>query len=402
MTIWTPLTQLQRRTWLLANGEVATEPDLEESPSGRKVRVKGTTLSAYRKDMDDLLSRAVSELAEQRGTKLWMSLDRNWEKTDANNFDPRSFQTSELNILRNCEEDSVVWWRFKHPDLPIEATVFIRAEGVRRIYRDRNYPITVTTSVLYQHTGLDPMTPRMRFLWERQSGFLQSRNQLVGYDDQTRWDAFVRDNPPIWDNSEIGSFSNQNDRMVIKHMLTQVRKLDELTCIDIPDLRDPLAPGWLRLELFDSNLRVDFEQDCLDALDGASTVAEALTQYDEFRTTLSKVGMVLSDRGENDFIAALNGDKEPLTVRIAPVVGADGNTDVAHTVSLHLPTGTMYVHCDNVHTDHNEIAEKWEEAQLIASLSGKEDELLAYAREYVQRKQSSVMKDLVADRTIAD
>lgn len=400
-TIWTPVTKYERKQWLLANGEIVTEPDLEETPSGLKVRVVGTDLSAYSKDLDDLLQRAVVEIAKERGTKLWMSMNRLNEQI-ALGFDRGQYAKAEINVVANAHKPTILWWRFKHAELPIEATIVVKVQGLSSWQAANNYPYIVSSSIVHQLTTLDSMNTATVFSTDEDL-FTSSRQRAgMGYDDELKWDAYIRDNPPVWDTRELGDQNYPNTRVATKRVLQLVRSFEQLSEIDIPDFRDIAQPGWLRLELFDSNVHAGVEQECLDLLDGEVTLKEAMVQYEEFRNTLRKLGLVLDDKEENHFATALQGTQESLTVDVLQPLNEGGGPDHEHTLSIHLPTGTMYVHCSKSKQDMDVVAERWEEAQLIASLSGKEDELLAYAREYVKRKQTSVMKKLVKDRDVTD
>jgi hypothetical protein len=61
-------------------------------------------------------------------------------------------------------------------------------------------------------------------------------------------------------------------------------------------------------------------------------------------------------------------------------------------LSVHLPTGTFIVECTHGDVDKNVVAEKWEEALTMASLTGEEDTLLAYAREYAKKHNATRTK----------
>lgn len=395
-TTWSPVTQLERKSWLLANGEVVTEPDLEETPSGRKVRVKGTNMSAFRKDMDDLLGKAVRAIAAERGTKVWMPLERSRFWNSIGTQVPQA--TGKLNAVTNQSDDTIVWWTFRHSDLPIEATLYVKIDA-RGYYYNRDW--TASTRLAFPLTGLDEYNSWNQAVDETAHNWEQLKNQAnLDWQQRSNVDTMVRDKKPSWDTTLLGRFSHGNQRNVIKYALEQVRKIEELESIQIPDLRDPDKPAWLTLELFNSNYKPDFEQDCLDVLDGAPTVAEALEHYNAFRATLAKVGLVLDEREENHILEALAGKKEALTVGFGTVLDAQGNPDNEHAVSIHLPTGTIYTRCHRRPVDKNEIAEKWEEARMLASLTGQEDELLVYAKEYVQREQETAMKKLVKSRSV--
>ena len=97
--------------------------------------------------------------------------------------------------------------------------------------------------------------------------------------------------------------------------------------------------------------------------------------------------------------ALLSGDKASLGVRVFNLAETNHNVDNAHKLSVHLPTGTFVVECNHQAVDHNEVAEKWEEALTMASLTGREDALLAYATAYAKDHAKKRTQTIIKERS---
>ena len=150
--------------------------------------------------------------------------------------------------------------------------------------------------------------------------------------------------------------------------------------------------------LFETNVNAQLTAELADYLDGAPTVEKAARLYDEFRATLRKIGVVLGPLGENDLNRALLKGEDALTVAVnSHPSGDDGELDYAHELLVHLTSGTFVVNCGKV-VDRDSLAHKWEESLMVAQLSGQEDTLLAYAREYVRRENKKRTKKILEER----
>lgn len=396
-TTWSPVTQLERRQWLLTNGEVVTEPDLEESPSGRKVRVVGTDLTAYASSLDDLLTQAARHVAKAKGTDVWMPLHRRADmEAQALGFDP-AITKAQLHLIHSPGVrygQTVCWWRFKHPKLPIEAVLVVRMEagysGQQAIVGRLVYPDTRP----YRHGPTPTLTA------DASEGFGTLESTMRDQESLMRFREFRRDNPTTnaVPSDVLGEWSHDGERVAAQMLLKRIRRADSIQEVDIPDLRED-KPDWLTLELIDTNVNQALIQDLVDYLDGTPNIDEALRTYKELQLIMRKLGVVMEDRTDNDFQAALlAGNKESLEVTLNRPAEVGHDIDRFHSLSMHLPTGTFVVHCNHRNND-NEVAEKWEEALLIAQLSGNEDALLAYALKYAEDREKKRVRKIVKERS---
>lgn len=407
-TTWHPRTTLNPKSWLLTNGEVVSEPALEETGSGRKVRIAGTTTSMFSKDVDELIYQGVQALAKNKGEKVWMALDDNQRKAQESQFYGNRIARGSkpfLHLLKaksgyGSGEYTTVWWRFRHPSLPVEAVLVAEMTPAHSGYgRATHTNQDVRTALLMQSTNPD-QSQNVSYIHSVSTDMGEWLHNIRNADHRLRFQELLRDNKPNW----YGDFRlNQQviagDRLAVKAFLDTVRAIEGFDKIDVPDLRDPSKPTWLTLELQDTNVSGEFLQSLIDYLDGGTVVEEVKKHWDEIVRLMKSTGLVLEEKDEASFSTALAGG-EPVEIAVQSPANEVGHmVDHTHSVVLHLPTGTMIVNCgNNARTNNNEIAHKWEEAVTLASLTGQEDELLAYARRFKETANSRRTKQIIAER----
>jgi hypothetical protein len=238
---------------------------------------------------------------------------------------------------------------------------------------------------------------------ELNAEFLKAENPWLGpfvRDGQER--EWLRDNPPDWPHDMLGSNTAASERVMVKKLLERVRQIEDLDEIQIPDLSDPYQePQWLSLELYETNVNSGFITDLVDYLEGGSSIEEAVRIYGELRDCMRGIGVYLSELSENDFQRGLLGSEDQfVTVNLGHShedLETSAGKDTAHTLRMHLPSGTFVVDCDHK-MNLNQAAEAWDEAKTIASLTGEEDVLIAYARARVEREQTKRAKTILDQR----
>lgn len=401
-TTWSPRTTFdERRSWLLANGEIVQEPLLEETSTGLKVRVAGTNQSRYSRDTDDLIRETVRNLAATKRTHVWMPL-ANMKRSMINSigFDPDQAPAPELHILKpntDASNRTTVWWRFKHSTLPIEAVLVIDAGPASKWDQTQRVGRWLTLP----HMVADDVNMQTQVVKETSYNFAVTQNTHgVTPDQRTKMRDFIRDNPVQWANI-LGSDGFTSERAMVQALLTRIRQADDLTSIQVPDLRDPSNPAWLDLDLDATNLNSTLSQDLQEYLEGAPSVTKALQLYEELRQALRGIGVVMFDATENDFQRALlNGDHSGLTVGLNTPDEEGFLQDHDHTLTMHLVSGTFIVNCSIA--QHGEVADRWEEALTMASLTGEEDVLLAYARESARKTSEERAAKIIKERKPRD
>lgn len=399
-TTWHPRTTLERRSWLLTNGEVVLEPLLEESASGRKVRVAGTSLSTYASRVDELIGNSLDALAKERSTAVWGRVVEHHSGTLG--YDHLNTK-ARLHLTHNNEAGAktIAWWSFRHPTMPIEAVLTVRLEAGLN-YANPSGPRPQTVKGTLVHPGTLPQTWMHPQVYRQENASFTSAVQSLPLHERQPLVDFLRDNQPEWANV-LGAEGHAQERPAATELLRRVQAVEDLDRICIPDLRDPTNPAWLELELQDSNVTGEFLSELAEYVASAPTVGEAAKLYTDLLRTMQDLGMVMAGRSENDFLAGLlTGDREALSVSLGPCAGDDeeeGPVDHHHTLTLHLPTGTLIVNCGLRHSNHGDIAQKWDEVLTVAQLTGREDQLLGYAQQHVQRQTERRTKRILHQRT---
>lgn len=391
-TTWSPVVHVERNDWLLMNGEVVREPALEQTPSGRKMRVAGTNLTCFTRDMDTLLLGALKRAANDRNTEVWMPLTQFDQRIRGElGYKPEETR-AELYLLNSQLTKTVFWWRFRHPTLPVEAYLTVRSDKPDGWSSTH----TVSSTLTMPRTDQDLQRGPTRITTTRDQDFSNVYYFLSDPEDR-QWQEFVRDNPPEWVGPLLRNHDIQAEKVVIQTLLTMARAADDLQTITVPDLRDLENPGWLELELHGTNFNGSVLSDMQDYLEGSASVNETLRLYNEFREGLRAIGVVLEERTEDHFHQALlSGDRGPLTVQVLSGAHDEEGVDSDHTLTMHLPTGTFVVNCSAA--GKNAVADRWEEVHTVASLTGEEDVLLAFAREYVRTSSEKRARKIINKR----
>lgn len=396
------------KSWLLTSGEVVSEPALEETASGRKVRIAGTTTSMFTKDVDDLLYKGVQAIAKAKGEKVWMALDEGLRKQAKSSIYGNSIVAGvkpTLHMLKaggstyGSGQQTTAWWRFRHASLPVEAYVVIQMSPAHSGYGRSNTTNQDVRTALLVPSTIPAQSQTVSYVHSISSDLDEWTNGLNDADHRLRFQEMLRDNKPNWhDDVTMRQQVIAGDRLAVKAFLDDTQAMEAFDKFDVPDLRDPSKPTWLSLDLQDTNVTGEFIQTLKDYLDGGTIVEEVKKHWDEITRLMRSTGLVLEEKDEASFSTALAGG-EPVQITVqSPPNEAGHLVDHAHSVVLHLPTGTMIVNCaQSQKTSKNEIATKWDEALTMASLTGQEDALLAYARRFAetanQRRTAQIMSE---------
>ena len=403
-TTWVPLMRTAPRQWLLTNGETLTEPELEETTTGRKVRIAAMPhLNAYSRDLEELLQKAVKALAEQRGADTWMQLTTPKAVNEALGYDPRT-QRAKLHLLDPDRHTDAtrLWWHFRHESLPIEAYITVTLTDVSR------YPYYAS-----KRNGQQQLTVRLTAPDTRPNSVANSPLRQVDAIEDLSMDAtwtqrqlitdWARASNAIPDVLQEVALATERDGA--GNLLQTIARLEELDHITLPDLR-LIGEGLienLQLHLVGSNVTGEFLAELRDFVDGAPSISEAATHYRKMLQALRMAGMVFDEPlTENEFLSALvSGSQSALTMKLHAL---DLNSqDNDHTLTVHLTTGTIVVECSIRARENNkdEIAHAWEESLALASLTGQEDTLLAYARKFVNESEHKRATEIIQKNVAA-
>lgn len=395
------MTRMEPKQWLLGTGEVATEPPLEMTSSGRKVRVAGTKTSVFNNDLDNLLATAVKQIADDKKTHVWLDLSHLSDRVNAHlGFDPASTRCK-LHLVHdpsNTSGQTTCWWRFKDPHTPFEVYVTARMVAASRHG-------SVNAQNLWVHAAVPHRTYYDDATTDINNVDNAAFSQVVGYttrlspDTMYKWQEFIRDNPAPWSDVLQSAKIHQHARAGVTEFLKVVRMMEDLDSIQVPDYSDPYNPSWRTLELYGTNVNAELVNDLTEYLDGAPTIEQAAELYQQMLDTLRSVGIAVSGKAANDFMAALlAGEKSTLNMQVFNLAEEHQQVDNDHKLSVHLPTGTFIVECSHQEVDKNKVAEKWEEERMIAQLTGEEPTLLAYARAYASNNTTRRTKGILNER----
>lgn len=382
-TTWLPRHRT-RRQYLLTNGETIFEPELEVTSTNRKVRIVGTTRSVFRKDEEDLIMDGIHAEARRRKAQFWMPIDYDeWSMRSRLGYTP-SEKPAKFEPLASEKVKATAWWSFKHPDLPFRA--ILEVKWLKYTSTDQSHRVLTRMMIPSQGQSLSPSTVTVA---------TRSLSSL-GLPAE-----FAEKGLPAW-TKLIGVVQDLQERPAVQLLLKQVRAVDDLGEIEVPDLRDPDNPAWMTLKAESHNVSGRFYSDLLEYLDGEVGIEKALGAYQVLLDEFRKVGIVVSTKlsGNQLIHAMLNGDNESLTVRVNGSIDTEGDLDYDHEVGIHLPTGTFVISCSAT-PDPDRVAHAWEESLVIAQLTGKEDKLLAYASEYVRTQHARTTKKIVNQRKTA-
>lgn len=409
-TTWHPRTTMQPKSWLLTNGETVSEPALEETATGRKVRIAGTTTSMFTKDLDDLLYKGVQAIATTKGERVWMMLGEDRRDQAKRNIYGNSITEGvkpALHMLKaggssyGSGQQTTAWWRFRHSSLPVEAYVVIQMSPAHSGYgRSTSTNQDVSTALLMPST-IPTQSHAVSYIRSTSSDLSEWARNLPDADHRLRFQEMLRDSKPNWSNDVImRSQVIAGDRLAVKSFLDDAQAMEAFEKFDVPDLRDPNKPTWLTLELQDTNVTGEFIQTLKDYLDGENVVEQVKRHWDEITRLMRSTGLVLDDKDEASFSTALAGGA-PVEIAVRSSPNEAGHmVDHEHSVVLHLPTGTMIVNCGHSTKSSNkdEVAHKWEEALTLASLTGQDDALLAYARRFAETENERRTAQIMSER----
>jgi hypothetical protein len=389
-TTWTPKLVQSKRSWLLRDGTVIQSPPLEETPSGRKVRVIGTDISGYSRDVDSVIEQGVGRVAEEKGTQVWALIDESVMKGHSREAAQKVHLITDS---QNSSSATCFWWKFRSPDLPVEAVVRVEARTGYQ-YRNDLCDQNIHAYIVFQRnvaSSADNPTDT--------SVVIQDQNNWeIQYADYAEREAYRDSAPEIL--SRVGRTSTKSEMTAIERLLELSRYFESLAEIQIPDGR---AQGgtYLTLHSDSTNLTAEAIDSMVAYLDDAPTMAAAAEYYEKMLRVLRNAGLAAPTKKANDFMSALNGGEGLIVDLPVKMVDEDGDIcdDHSHTLRVNLATGTFTTTCSNS-IDLEHTPQAWQEAVTIASLTGQEDELLAFAREKTLRDQAGSAEKILASKSV--
>ena len=380
--------------YLLTNGEILKRPALEETASGRKVRIAGTNISMFSKDAEELITKGLELAAAERGARVWGAIDSKNEARDrVLGFDP---DTTRARFFLNPEaaannEATRAWWRFEHPTLPVHAYLVIessrrsngnhvRAKLSAKVVWQFMRPTTHENGTFHPYPMWDAATePAFKAVYRK-----------ISYPGDHEWNEFVANHPnETIPEDLLCEFDNMDERVAIKRLLKKLREADAMDKLAIPDLRGMSNNesvehvfDWLELNFVDSNYNSQIAAEIVDYLESGSAAEEIGDALVQLRSAFRRLGLVLEDTRVDHVLAAVQaGDDAALAVTLGGILDEAGNPCAdGHSVSLHLPTGSLVVTCNK--TLALDAAQKWDEGRILADITGTTEKFMGHAQEY--------------------
>lgn len=412
MTEYNPLPRHRKKKWLLTDGRIVEEPPLEQSSEGRRVRVTGTTKSVYKKDLDDLIYRSVTQFAEKQGERVWMAVtdDDPVREVNAAADAPKGNVSSHLLAPRTNNylgRSTTLSWTFRHESLPIAATIVVTMRDVRTGYGgDKSGKQVVESKVYYPSTSVyDAHTRTWHSSQDRALPYADHSDGSTEYDQgRQKFNDLIRDHAPEWLDELLGTTTYENEREAAAGVAKLCRRFEDYDEITIPDLRDPDEPSWLTLGLYETTYTRDFLKSLVEFINGQPVVEELFSLWTQMVTTFRRAGIVVDELTESDFHAVLSGDTERVNVT-TPTINSDDPSqaiDNEHYVGFNLATGTITVSCRIRDTKPSDVATDYEIARIRAEAQGELDAFLGFQSNYLDYQHEELHQRAIEKRTVAD
>lgn len=393
---------LLHKKWITNTGREVSAPAFEQTATGLKVRVKGTTKSAFMKDFDTFVDEVMREQLAPNNERPWFTPRTDIEAKHAQLHQLDLTELSGPAVLHLVSEakTTTAWWRFKHADLPISAMIAVHVAAGWTRNDDNTKPQIVSTQLVIQ--DLDPGTPNIRAVhkFADNDDLYPMLRSIAGNHAANL--AMTQPNPALFGGLTFGKEVIRDQRAAVAELLKRVRHLNALPSIDVPDVSalDAVDHGYLTLEMVESNVTGQFLASLSGFLDGEPVVNEINDLYQQMRQKMRKLGIELSPKNRDTFLKALiGGSAEAIDAQLwQPTVedtqrhergyNADGRpVDPSHKVHFNLAGGALAVECLRpIEINEDEVGIEWQRAKTIAQLTGSEPELLAYARSYVAQQ----------------
>lgn len=342
-----------RKSWLLDNGKAIDQPELEISGSGRRVRIKDRQeTSVYTKDRDAIIQEAIEAVASRENTNILTCVRPNQARQPLSPIELKPEKGVGRLVLK---------WRYEHASMPLFATVQIILEKTYRGYQVNTSFVATDISASSRHA------PKSITITDQEWAFNYEGDRWGSERQQL---ASCLENPGFQTHFTRSIYKNEREAM--RSLRDHIDRFDAWATVEIPDYRNPVDIKWLSLDLHDTNVDGSVMRQVADYLDSEPIANQVKAKYDELRQLLKILGLNLGEMAEDDFMrAASTGSDEALAIRI------DGTDNTAHTVHLHLATGTLHVACGAM---HRENGEQWELARFEAEMKGELDAFLNFYR----------------------
>lgn len=407
-TQWGPAPYLKKQDWLLGDGTIATSPDLEQSSSGRRVRVVGTTESFGNRQVDTLIYQAIQNEAAKRGTtvagRLWPDADVAAHSAAIANISDDVF--TEALTLHALDEQhrsgrsngkTTAFWKFERTDVPLSAYVFLT---LSQSYSDR---MTLTAKAVWQNASPD-VSSTLSLIKHEDDYFTTNDNTVHRYSpEHDRMVEAVAKNPIVDDPDfrwETQQYPNQIRSAIVK-FADQARRFNGNEIVRLPDTSGTMH----EYKFVSTNYNAAFHSQLMDFVQTGPTLERIEENYKQMLKDLKALGLVVTSQINGGQIAEALASRDMTKINVTVNTNEDSDAvnqdgiDPYHTVTFDFATGTVVVHCAH-NNDLNETAEAWNIAKFKAEIAGETDTLLAYAKAYQGPKEKKRLKKIVDQRTV--
>lgn len=440
-TEWEGHTRIPR-TWLLDDGSTITEPFLERTTGGRRVRsAEDPKLAGSSHDASNVAFTAVMRKVKDRGRVIICeahTLDHLKQVVRGVNFNaepPMLHLTNDYYAeggyqQTRLEQNSTRFWTtWEHPTLPIH---FVSSNGLTTT------PYSADLVHGFYHLPFFPglgQTPGKDGLYSPPSN--QEVASSLG--NPTSSNPFLARTAAYWEGCEFfGHYPPgmatarivEGRREALRQMLIAATAINRLETLEVPDVWSAVLhestdmvtgkaewqqPLFTELRKTGTNIDEDTVESFKAYVTGAESAQKAAKIYKELRAELIHAGIVLGEVSDDQFIHMLTNTTRPFT---ASITGARNVTEgkasgvhsrrgkqtltEQHSVVVDLVTGFIVVGCP--HGDEPGgipalVREAWDEAHTIASLSGQHGEYIKFANEFLRVKaENKVLTEALARR----
>lgn len=420
-TSWSPAPWISKQEWLLADGSVVVSPDLEESVSGRRVRVAGRTDSVSKKKVGVLIYNTIKEIADQRGTTVWLRLipkneiaARHWSSSPdtLHPYDPWDRHstlhvTDDSTNTHNAQTSAV--WEFQAencPGLKAYLWLILGTHG----YSEHAY--NVRACLTYQSTWPYDYTPDEDGDMPEPPVFaIQGDNQWI-VSSRNSWESQARSryedinqgpakHKPLGD-IPMGMRNHQgNIRQAVIDFVERAQAItNTIDHIEIPSFADPGKVEMLTYKLTRSTWTRSLYRECVDFVQAEPAIEQVKAAVASLTKAVRRLGFVVETTpGADDFAKVLSGNLTELDITLRPDLAADKSgqvlQDSKHVIHVDAATGSMTVQCLHENTD---ALQAWEVAKFKAEVTGETEALLAYAQAWNNPQEKARLARIVALR----
>lgn len=350
-TTWHPINRDQR-TWILEDGNLLTAPQLEESGSGRRVRLEGRQdTSTLSRDMEKLVNHEINRKVYTRKTSILTCVNTAQQERE------KHAPETQLALGRDKIEPITCVWVFQHASLPLIAriTVCMRHRGYGGSTNSYSVSATLTFDAINQNSYHRPHHHTVSD--ERCEPHTTPMSHLTKF---------------------FTSTSYRSEPEALHQLRDMIDTFETWDKVHIPDMRSP-SLQWFTLDFSHTNVEGQLVSDIAAYLDSAPTAKQVAEKYEELRQLLRHLGLNLDERSPQDFQRALALEKDDiLQLRLPATRSTDGGVDESHNVFLHLLTGTVSATCASRHPE--EVADNWKLARFEAEMRDELEAFLAFHR----------------------